>query len=170
MDNSIDRISTVISTPRPRDSTLAKSRQSNPAKALFRSTKLYWSLASASVIIMILMAWSFWPNEVPKPPPNHSTTDGRVEILPPPVIQHPVPESRRVRIGVVGEPAQLYLSQKGEWEGPYKTPYEFYALLGEQIKWKLTRAGFRDKTGNFNVQVDNQYLYTLCKVEEDCVE
>ncbi|MFO1372221.1 MAG: serine/threonine-protein kinase [Candidatus Competibacteraceae bacterium] len=168
----IDKISTLISTPRLRDSTLAKSGQVNPVKTLLNSTKLYWPLALASIIMVILAVWNFWPNVDPKPPIARPA-DQEGQATAPVLILKDTPsiqESRRVRIGVVGESAQLYLSRNGKWQGPYNTPYEFSAPLGEQIKWKLTRTGFRDKTGKFNVQVDNQYLYTLCKVEEDCAE
>lgn len=160
--NDLDRASASISTPRLHD---APHGSTSPGAGIFSALRPYLPAGLVLLVIVAMMAMGLWwaaqsPSSRSTPRKGEDTAavrlnDGR--------------ELRPVHIGVIGEPAQLYIRlDQGPWEGPHPTPYQFSAPLGKRITWKLSRKGYQDKTGSFNVQVVNEYYPRLCPVGTEC--
>jgi len=161
--NDLERASASISAPRLHDTPRGDSASSG---TMFASTlRLYWPAGLALMAVTVVTAIGLWL-AVQSPSPRSAIRKGNDTAIVPPVDGW---ELRPVHIGVIGEPAQVYIRlDQGPWEGPHPTLYQFSAPLGKRITWKLSRKGYQDKTGSFNVQVVNEYYPRLCPVGTEC--
>jgi serine/threonine-protein kinase len=126
------------------------------------SVRAYWPLLLATLALAAFLSIAvFWQDDGGEPSsvPERAADSDAENVAPAPIV--PPRALRNVKIGVIGESADLYLERQGAWSGPYKTPFQFQAPLGERIGYSLKRGGFSDECGHFNVQVTNEYVYRM---------